>query len=367
MTTSNSTAALSYPVVDLLEMAARRCGQLGGRLSAEEAIDCKNELQMMLNSLIQEGAPLWTIDKQIYGLNLNQNLLQLDQDTIELGNVLYRFNNLPSGGIAASSAGGTAANAFDQSLTTACIQAAPNGNISYDFLTDASGTTIVTVGYLPHATSTLNLVYEYSIDGITWTSVLGPASAATTYTAGQWYWQDIDQPQTGEFFRVRETSGGTLNVTEIVFGTSANEIIISRLNKDDYQNLPYKNQLGRPLQYWFDRQIIPQTWIWPASQYWLNSLVVWRRRVLQNVGEFTDTIEFPPRWFDTIIYSLASRVLYILPGADLTRGPILEQKAMDARRLAWTEERDASPFYISPQIQGYTTGGYGAGGNNGYR
>ncbi len=360
MTTSNSTASISYPVVDLIEMAARRCGQLGGRLSAEEVLDCKSELQMMMNSMIQEDVLLWTIDKQIYGLNLNQNLLQFSQDTIDLENVLYRYNNLPSGGIPASSAGGTAANAFDQLLTTACTQTAPNGNISYDFLTPV---TITTVGMLPNATGTLNPVYEYlDSDGVTWIEVI-PAAGASTYAAGQWYWLDIAQPQTGNAFRIRETGGGTLNVIELVYSTSAREILISRINKDDYQNLPYKNQVGRPLQYWFDRQIIPQAWVWPASAYWLNSVVVWRRRVLQNVGTFTDTIEFPPRWLDTVVYSLASRIIYILPGADLTRAPILEAKAAQVRQLAWNEERDNSPFYISPQIQGYTGQG---GSNSGY-
>lgn len=357
MTTSGTTNSVQYDVVSLIEMATRRCGQLAGRLSAEEVSDIKSELQMMLNSMIQEGTLLWTIDKQIYGLNLNQNLLQFSQDTVDLENVLYRYNNLPSGGLASSSAGGVPSNAFDQNLTTSCAQASPNGNISYNFLTT---TTIVTVGILPNATGFLNPVYEYSLDGITWITAIPAASAPSTFTAGQWYWQDVSAPQVAQYFRIRETSGGTLNVTELVFGTSCNEIIISRLNKDDYQNLPYKNQIGRPLQYWFDRQIIPQAWIWPASQYSFNSLVVWRRRLLQDVGTFQNTIEFPQRWLDSVVFSLAARIIYILPGADLNRAPMLEQKAAQARQLAWTEERDNSPFYLTPMVGGYT-GGNGAG------
>ncbi len=358
-TTSNDISITQYDVVSLLEMAARRCGQLGGRLSAEEALDARLELSMMLNALVNEGVPLWTIDKQIYGLNLNQNLLQFSSDTVELQNVLYRFNNLPSGGIGASSAGGVAANAFDQDLDTACVQTAPNGNISYNFTTD---TVVVTVGILMNATATLNPIYEYSVDGATWVESVPAASTSSTFTNGQWYWQDVTSPQSAQYYRVRETSGGTLNITEVVFGTSANEIILSQINKDDYQNLPYKNQLGRPLQFWFDRQIIPQAWVWPASQYSFNSLVVWRRRIIQNVGQFTNSLEFPNRWLDTIIYSLAARIIYILPGADLSRAPMLEQKAAQARQLAWDEERGTGPFYISPMIGGYTGGG-GSNGN----
>lgn len=355
MTTSGTVNQTIFQVVDLIEMAGRRCGILPGRLSAEEVLDSRSELSMMLNALVQEGTPLWTVNKQIYGLNINQNLLQFTPDTVDLQNVLYRFNNLPSGGIPAASTG-NAANAFDQNLTTACTQTAPNGNISYNFTTP---TTIVTVGMLMNSTKTLNPIYEYSVDGITWITSIPAASAPSSFTQGQWYWQDVSFPQTAQYYRVRETSGGTLDAIEMVFGTSANEIILSRLNKDDYQNLPFKNQTGRPLQYWFDRQIIPQAWVWPASMYSFNSIVVWRRRVLQDVGTFTDTLEFPDRWLDTVVFSLASRMIYILPGADLSRAPMLEQKAAMARQLAWTEERDNSPLFYSPMISGYTHQSYG--------
>lgn len=355
MATSGSTAPIEYEVFSLIEQACRRCGQLPGRLSAEEVQDCRNELQMMLNSMIQEGVLLWTVDKQIYGLNLNQNLLQFDQSTIDIENMLYRFNNLPSGGVPTSSAGGVAEYAFDQNLETACTQLSPNGNISYNFLTQ---TVVTTVGILPNTTSTLNPVYEYlDSDGVTWVTAIS-TTGQSIYNAGQWYWLDVPQPQSSLQFRVRETSGGTLNLTEVVFGTSAREIIMSRINKDDYQNLPFKNQTGRPLQYWFDRQITPQAWVWPASQYSFNSLVVWRRRVLQNVGTFGNTLEFPPRWLDTIIWGLADRILYILPGADISRGPLIQQRSMQARQLAWTEERDNSPFYLGYEIRGYTGGNY---------
>ncbi len=321
-TTSGDISITQYDVTTLIEAAARRCGKLPGSLSAEETLDSRLELSMMINALVNEGCPLWTVNKQIYGLNLNQNILQFSPDTVDLQNVLYRFNNLPSGGVAASSAGGNAANAFDQNLTTACTQTAPNGNISYNF---GTAVVIVTVGMLMNSTQTLNPIYEYSQDGITWVSSVPAASASSTFTAGQWYWQDVASPFSAPYYRVRETSGGTLDATELVFGTSANEIVLSRINKDDYQNLPFKNQQGRPLQFWFDRQIIPQAWMWPASMYSFNSIVVWARRIIQNVGNYTNSLQFPNRWLDSVIFTLASRMIYILPGVDLNRAPMLEQ------------------------------------------
>jgi len=359
-TTSNDTSITQYQVFTLIEMAARRCGKLPGSLSAEEIIDSQNELSMMLSAMVQEGTPLWTVDKQIYGLNLNQNLLQFSADTVDLQNVLYRFNNLPSGGIPAASSG-IAANAFDQNLATACTQTAPNGNISYDFTTQ---TVVVTVGMLMNSTQTLNPIYEYSQDGITWVTSVPAASAPSTYTAGQWYWQDVTSPQSALYYRVRETSGGTLDAVEMVFGTSANEIILSQINKDDYQNLPFKNQTGRPLQFWYDRQIVPQAWFWPASMYSFNSVVVWRKRIIQNVGSFTDSIEFPNRGLDYVLSSLALRMIMILPGADMSRLPVLQAQQTAAKTLFWGEERGTGPLYYAPMISGYSQqGGSGYGGS----
>jgi hypothetical protein len=214
-----------------------------------------------------------------------------------------------------------------------------------------------------YATATLNPVYEYSNDGINWTIVVPAASAATTYTAGQWYWQDVSFPQSGLYFRIRETSGGTLNATELVFGTAANEILLSQINKDDYQNLPFKNQQGRPLQFWLDRQIIPQMWVWPASMYSFNSVVVWARRIIQNVGAFTDSIQMPNRMLDYVLSALAIRMALIIPGIDLVnRLPILQQQLQAAKELAWREERATGPLYFGVNIGGYT----GYAGGNGY-
>lgn len=358
-TTSNDLTITQYPVVSLIEQAGARCGKLPGSLSAEDVLRSRLELSMVINQLVNEGIPLWTIDKQIYGLNLNQNLLPFAADTVDLINVMYRFNNLPSGGVASASSG-NAANAFDQDLATFCQQSAPNGNIAYNFTVQ---TVVVTVGLLMHGTANLNPVYEYSNDGITWTIVVPAAATASSYTAGQWYWQDVEFPQSALQFRVRETSGGTLDVTEVIFGTSANEIILTRINRDDYQNLPFKNQIGRPLQYWFDRQIIPQAWLWPASQYSFNSLSVWRRRIIQNVGSYTNSLEFPNRWLDYILASLALRMARIIPGVDLvTRLADLKEQFIMARELAFREERDNSSFTITGMIGGYTQNGGGYSG-----
>ena len=364
MATSGTIGVQQFDVATIIETAVRRCGLLPGSLTTESMQTAKNNLFLGMSALVNQSAPLWTVEKLVLGLNINQNLLVFPQGTIDIRNALYRYNVLPSGGTAYSSAGGTADYAFDQDLTTACTQTSMNGYISYDFGQDV---VIPTVGFLPNATATLNPVYEWSNDNTTWVQYAQASTAggsvgsfgSGSYQAGHWYWQDIPQPVSAQYFRIRETGGGTLNITELVFGQPAREITVSRSSADDYQNLPYKNQQGgsgRPLQYWLDRQIIPQAWLWPASQYTFDSMIWWARRQLQDVGTFTDTLEFPNRWLDAVVSDLAARLSYELQGVDPNRIGLLEARAEKALGIAWDEERDKSPTYITPNIGCYTRG-----------
>ena len=358
-TTSNQISSVSVDVITLINDAAICCGVEPGALTPENLDRANRNLYRGMLTMINRGIPLWSIQKIIMGLQINQKLLQFPVGTIDLRNVLYRYNVLPSNGQAYSSAGGIAANAFDGIGTNPCTQSSANGYIYYNF---GQQVVIPTVGFLNNQTEALNPVYEWSNDGINWTFYAQASYAggmattfgAGTYNAGQWYWQDVNNPVAAQFFRLRETGGGTLNVTEMVFGTAANEIIISRLNKDDYQNLPNKNHTGRPLQYWFDRQIQPQAWLWPESGLLFNSLVCWSRRQLQDVGAYTDILEIPDRFIDAVTLDLARRMCLFLPGVDKTRIPMVMQEAKEAMDLATMEDRDASPVYYAPQISVYT-------------
>lgn len=367
MTTSGVISGTVLDTITLIERAVRRCGRLPGSINPEELDLARQNLFLGMTSLLNRGIPLWSIEKIIMGLNVNQNLLVFPVGTIDLRNVLYRYNVLPSGGTAFSSAGGNASNAFDQNINTSCTQGSPNGYISYDF---GQQIVVPTIGFLNNQTETLSPVYEWSNDNATWTLISAASYAggmpttfgSSTYNAGQWYWQDVAQPVAARYYRIRETGGGTLNISELVFGQSAREVTISRTNADDYQNLPFKNQVtpnsggGRPLQYWFDRQIQPQAWLWPPSGYSFDTLVCWGRRQLQDVGSLTQTLEFPDRWLDAVIWMLAESMSHELQGVLVPRIPLIAAKAQQAMQLAWTEERDMSPVMYTPNIGVYTRG-----------
>jgi hypothetical protein len=121
----------------------------------------------------------------------------------------------PLTGTAATSDGGTAANAFDGDPATDCTQVAPDGNISFDYGADTTKP-ISRVGILPNGNQTLNLVFEYSDDNAaTWTTAVAPGSVAYVDQVAVYY--DLTSPISARAWRVRETDGGTLDLAEVYF------------------------------------------------------------------------------------------------------------------------------------------------------
>jgi hypothetical protein len=351
MTTSGTVGATTINVATLIEHAFRRAGLSPAQQTVDALNAARENLYFYLSALSNDGVNLWTIEKKVIGMTANQTYFELGVGTLDVRNVLFRNITLASGGTAASSAGGTAANAFDGSLSAACTQASANGNISYNFGTQV---TIANIGFQPNGQQTYTLVWEYSDDGSTWTEFY--SNAKTTYDANTWYYWDINAAPTAQYFRVRETGNGILNVLQVCFNQIVNEIPLGRINIDQYTNLVNKTfDSTFTNQYWFDRQASnPRIWVWPIPSYDFSQFVVWKTRQIQDVGSLTNTLELPDRWIDAVVTALASRLLMEIPGADWQRYEILKREADAATYRAQQEERDDSPIMISPVISCYT-------------
>lgn len=354
MTTSGTVGTTVIDVDTLIGHAVRRAGKQTGDITAEIAQSARNLLYFYLSNLANHGINLWTISRDVYGLVANSYQITLPVGTEGVLNANKRTIAQLTGA-AASSAGGDAANAFDNDITTACIQTSANGNIS---LTVAAST-VSTVGIMAYGTQVLTPVFEYTTDGSTWNTLYTPTpdQGATTITIadGQWKWWDITAIKSATGYRIRETGGATMALRELVFANTPAEVPMARLNRDDYNNLPNKVSTGTPLQYYFDRQISqPIMNLWPSPSSSFEQVVVYRHRQIQDVGALTNTIEVPQRWQPAIMMNLAASLAWELPGVDPQRITLLRVEADKATYEVESEERDASPIYLYPQIACYT-------------
>jgi len=175
-------------------------------------------------------------------------------------------------------------------------------------------------------------------------------------TDNQWIWTDINPGQAVQYYRVRASGGTTLALREFYVGNNSTEITMSRLNRDDYTNLPNKNfTANQPYQYWFNRTL-PQAKItlWPTPSDPFYQMTIWYSRQVMDVGDMNGELEIPQYAFQAIQFMLAHQMSMILPGVDLARVQYLEGQADKYFIMMENENRDRSPIYYSPNISVYT-------------
>jgi len=361
MSYSGTVGTTVINVQTLIDHGARRCGKLAEELTSEQLLSARQSLFFLLSHLANIGINYWAINKKVFGLKPDQYIYDLPLGAVDALNVLYRTMNRPtpnSTGGYSTSAGGVIANAFDNNTDTYTQQTSPNGNIAIDYGT-SNPIYAGSIGILPYVagggSASWTLTLEYSSDGITWSTLNNLGTVVVT--DNQWIWTDIDPGQTVQYYRVRASGGTTLALREFYVGNNSREIQMSRLNRDDYTNLPNKNfTANQPYQFWFDRTIpTPKIFLWPTPSDPFIQMTVWYSRQIMDVGALTDELEVPQRWYEAVVFMLAHRMSLELPQVAMDRIGYLEKMADRYYNEAEAEERDKSPIYLAPNLTPYTT------------
>lgn len=361
MGTSGTVSTTTFNTGKLLDRAFGRCQVPPQQITSEYLAIGQDLLYLLLSTLASKGVALWAVQKVVLPIYdaiqdvlaplgtvdiLNANLRSITQLQLSAPGIVYF-----------SSAGGVAANAFDNNLTTACTQTSPGGYLQVQF--PAVGQPVI-FGILPNAPGFWNVAIQTSNDGTAWTTIY--ANQALTVATGQWCWIDVEGvPEAGVLYvRLQAYSSTTLNVTEFVCGSAPQEIPIAKINRDDYSNLPNKWFQGRPLQFWYNKNIPQPTltlWPSPSFQYTFGQIVLYTQRYVQDVGTLVQTIEVPQRWFLPIMTRMAKELMLMIPEAAKISDPdkqILLQEDKDRWAEGWASETDSAPVMMRPMIRAYT-------------
>lgn len=355
MAYSGTVGQTVVSVQQFIDQGARLSGKLAEELTVEQVQASKQALFFTLSNLINQGINYWAINKKVYGLNMDQYEYLLPLGGVDVLNALYRRMNRPTpnadGGYFSSS--GITGLAFDNNILTSDIQNAPNGYIGVNY-GQYNEVYAGSIGILPSTSGEFHILLEWSSDGTNWNLLVD--TGVETWVSGTWLWYDIDPGVTAQYYRMRETGGGTLSVAEFYVGNNSTEVTMARLNRDDYTNLPNKNfTANQPYQYWFNRTI-PQATItlWPTPSDPFYQMTIWYSRQIMDVGDLHGELEIPQRWNQAIQFMLGHQMSMILPQVDMARIQYLEGQAEKYFLMAENEERDKSPIYFSPNISVYT-------------
>lgn len=128
------------------------------------------------------------------------------------------------------------------------------------------------------------------------------------------------------------------------------DLSINRISVSTYSTIPNKLTTGRPIQYWFDRQITPQITVWqvpPTDDTY--TFVYWRMKRIEDAGtQGNMTMAFPFRFLPAFVAGLAYYLSMKMPeGA--ARQTDLKNEYEQQMDLAISTDRESAPLRFVPR------------------
>ena len=266
---------LSYTLNEILEEAFQQLqiASDGESLSGDMFNKGKRALNIMLKAWENQGLHLWTYEEGTLFLEVGRSEYPFGDSDVHVANTFYQTD------LDADEASGQTV--LSVTSTANMTNGNPIGIVLDDntlfWSTISSFVTndTVTIGdALTGAAASGNVVYHYP-------DTFKPVARLAT---GR------------QAVRRRESEGY--------------EVPINNLSREDYQNLPNKNQNGTVIQTYYSRLQPTGTmfcWNAPVSAEPLLRFSYERR--IQIMDESTDTFDLPEQWYEAVVYNLAERLI----------------------------------------------------------
>jgi len=146
-------------------------------------------------------------------------------------------------------------------------------------------------------------------------------------------------------------SASTIDVLSVVvrdqngIGTQNQfDLTVDRISRDEYLNIPNKLSIGRPVQYFVDRQINPTIKVWPKPNT-VYYLVLDKLVRLDDAGAGVNTLQIPFRFYPCLAAGLA---YYISLKKAPDRTAMLKAVYDEEFERAAQEDRDRAPLQLTP-------------------
>lgn len=353
--TSGTYNFQSVEIELLIREAYERIGILGEFVEYQKLDSAKRSIDLIFLDWMNKSVNLWTLGITYLPLITSQSTYNLPVIVSDIIQASIRTSTRQLEGTATSSAGGTAANAFDGNPATACTQTAPNGNIQYNYGVDGLGNSITQkinfVGIQPNDTNLYNIVIENSLDGITWNTLL---TQEINCVAGVNNWFDIITPTAAQYYRLRATTGTTLNIQELYFNNNINDILMSNISRYGYYSFSNRQYESQPNIYYLHRDITPVLHIYPTPSSQFNCMFYSYKQMIQDTGDlYTNTVEIPSRFYVALISRLAYELALKYRSNDLQYLQLLKSESDSTFGVATTEDSPNLSITIQPNYDPY--------------
>jgi hypothetical protein len=138
-------------------------------------------------------------------------------------------------------------------------------------------------------------------------------------------------------------------------GGELNDQLMTRLSLAQFVGLSNKVQTGTPSQFFVQRMegdpMRMMLRIWPISTT-DGVVAIWGLRSIQDTGDYTNTMDVPPRFLPALVAGLAFQIALKTPKAT-DRVEMLKMEYDRQWELAAEEDRDRASFIMVPDMSSY--------------
>jgi hypothetical protein len=145
-----------------------------------------------------------------------------------------------------------------------------------------------------------------------------------------------------------------IDALAITYSTSVSgtDIALERISREEYHNLPNKNQAGRPTQYTVQRtRSNPTIMLYPTPDNSTGVLNIEYFRQLQDADKSAgQNADVPVRYLPALTCGLSYYLAMKRPGIPMDRIQMLKANYDEKLAFAMEEDRERASLFIKPKI-----------------
>lgn len=276
-------------------------------LTNEEMNDGARTLNLFAKSLIAKGLFLWKTKQATLFLAANQAAYTIDGSTANCTESFTETTTSAAAAAAATDIVVTSATGFVVGYNIGVYL--DDNSIHWSTIAVIASTTITLNDALPSAAASGNAVYVYETK--------------------------INRPEN------IQNAQSTL--------ASDSDIPMVSLSRDTYYAIPVKDTVGRPNQFYYDKQLSSgKMSVWPVPNDSSNKIEFSFISQLFDFDTATDDPDFPVEWLQPLILGVAYRLCRKYGRLDTQEKEQLRRDAQEAIEEAGGYDREATSIYFQP-------------------
>jgi hypothetical protein len=147
---------------------------------------------------------------------------------------------------------------------------------------------------------------------------------------------------------IETLTADVVDLLDVVVRRGGTDFSISRISRSNYLAQPSKTTTGRPSQYFFNRQILPEITLWPTPENSTDQLVYYFVRRMEDADALINTTELPFRFLPC---AAAGMAYYVALKKAPERVQLLKTLYEEEFQRAADEDEDRVSLKLQPDIQ----------------